>query len=68
MPSLEALTEQIRLALQGQSGLGKSIKLDLKGEGFVHVDGANVTNGDHAADLVVTEAAALLRLAPRAHA
>jgi putative sterol carrier protein len=53
MPSLEVLTEQIRLALQGQSGLGKSIKLDLKGEGFVHVDGINVTNEDRAADLVV---------------
>ena len=38
------------------AGLGKSIKLDLKGEGFIHIDGAAVTNDDKPADLMVTVA------------
>ena len=35
-------------------GAGRSIKLDLKGEGVIHIDGAAVTNDDLPADLVVT--------------
>jgi putative sterol carrier protein len=59
MATLEELTDRIRGAAAsgdglGASGLGASIKLDLKGEGVIHIDGATVTNNDLPADLVVT--------------
>jgi putative sterol carrier protein len=53
MPSLEDLTERIRAGLDGAPALGKSFKLDLKGEGYIHIDGAAVSNDDLPADLVV---------------
>jgi putative sterol carrier protein len=61
MATLEELTERIRNAAASAARpdgpvLGKSIKLDLKGEGFIHVDGAAVTNEDKPADLTVTVA------------
>ncbi len=57
MATLEELTDRIRRAAAseaGPAGLGSSIKLDLKGEGIIHIDGAAVTNDDLPADLVVT--------------
>jgi putative sterol carrier protein len=59
MATLEELTDRIRRAAAseaGPAGLGSSIKLDLKGEGVIHIDGAAVTNDDLPADLVVTVA------------
>jgi putative sterol carrier protein len=56
MATLEELTDRIRQAASADGGLGKSIKLDLKGEGFIHVDGPSVTNEDRPADLTVTVA------------
>ena len=56
MATLEDLTERIRSAAAADAGLGKSIKLDLKGEGVIHIDGTCVTNEDKPADLVVTVA------------
>lgn len=60
MASLQELTDRIRRAAASDGaqslGLETSIKLDLKGEGFVHIDGATVTNDDAPADLVVTVA------------
>jgi putative sterol carrier protein len=53
MPTIEELTERIRRAAEADPDLGKSIKLDLKGEGFIHIDGSWVTNEDKPADLVV---------------
>ncbi|HEY0435365.1 MAG TPA: SCP2 sterol-binding domain-containing protein [Phenylobacterium sp.] len=55
MATLEELTDRIRRAASG-SGMESSIKLDLKGEGFVHIAGTTVTNEDAPADLVVTVA------------
>ncbi|MGZ3375076.1 MAG: SCP2 sterol-binding domain-containing protein [Phenylobacterium sp.] len=58
MATLEELTDRIRRAATTEaaaaSGLRSSIKLDLKGEGIIHIDGAAVTNDDLPADLVVT--------------
>ncbi len=59
MATLEELTDRIRgAAASGDgldaSGFGASIKLDLKGAGVIHIDGATVTNDDLPADLVVT--------------
>lgn len=57
MATLEQLTDRIRRAATsdaGGAGLGASIKLDLKGEGVIHIAGGSVTNDDLPADLVVT--------------
>ncbi|MBS0331308.1 MAG: SCP2 sterol-binding domain-containing protein [Proteobacteria bacterium] len=57
MATLEELTDRIRQAASSQAAagvLGSSIKLDLKGEGVIHIAGAEVTNDDLPADLVVT--------------
>ena len=61
MATLEELTDRIRRAAASDDGaggpdLGASIKLDLKGEGIIHIAGAVVTNEDAPADLVVTVA------------
>jgi putative sterol carrier protein len=47
------ITERLRHALDGKPGLPKSLKLDFKGEGFIHVDGRTVTNDDASADCTV---------------
>ena len=53
MASVSDITERMRTALAGEPGLGKSLKIDFKGEGFIHVDGAHVTNDDAPADCTV---------------
>jgi putative sterol carrier protein len=52
MATLEELTKRIRGAA-ATGGLSRSIKLDLKGEGVIHVAGTEVTNEDKPADLTV---------------
>jgi putative sterol carrier protein len=47
------ITERLRSALTGEAGLGKTLKIDFKGEGFIHVDGTRVTNDDAPADCTV---------------
>jgi putative sterol carrier protein len=54
MATLEEITEKIRHAAASGADVGRSIKLDLKGEGVIHIDGAVVSNEDRPADLVVT--------------
>jgi putative sterol carrier protein len=54
MATLEELTDRIRLAAASGDGLGRTVKLDLKGEGVIHLDGASVTNEDRPADLIVS--------------
>jgi putative sterol carrier protein len=54
MAALEEITERIRRAAGSATNLGGSIKLDLKGEGVIHIEGGVVTNDDRPADLVVT--------------
>ena len=53
MATLEELTDRIRRAATSGEGLSRSVKLDLKGEGFIHLDGASVCNEDRPADLTV---------------
>jgi putative sterol carrier protein len=53
MATLDEITRRIRDATASGVDLGRSVKLDLKGEGFIHIDGASVTNADAPADLVV---------------
>jgi putative sterol carrier protein len=54
MATLEELTDRIRRAAASGDGLGRTVKLDLRGEGVIHVDGASVTNDDRPADLTVS--------------
>lgn len=54
MATLEEITERFRTAVGTDSGLGSSVKFDLKGEGFITIDGGKVSNDDAPADLVLT--------------
>jgi putative sterol carrier protein len=54
MTRLEELTERMTRAVGTDSGLGKTLKFNLKGDGFVFIDGGSVTNDDKAADLTLT--------------
>lgn len=54
MATLDEITERIRRAAESGVDVGRSIKLDLKGEGFIHIAVGSVTNEDLPADLVVS--------------
>lgn len=54
MTTLQELTDRVKTAVGDDSGLGKTLKFNLKGDGFVHIDGGSVTNEDKAADLTIT--------------
>jgi putative sterol carrier protein len=54
MATLAELTDRIRRAASTDAALDKSIKLDLKGEGVILIEGAVVSTDDRPADLVVT--------------
>lgn len=54
MSALQTITSQIRSAVGIDAGLGKSLKLNLKGDGVVFINGGTVTNEDKAADLTIT--------------
>lgn len=53
MATVLEITTRLRTALKNGTGLGKSLKIDFKGDGFIHVDGAAVTNADAPADCTV---------------
>ena len=53
MATVQDISERLRSSLIGQAGLTKTLKLDFKGEGFIFVDGAQVTNEDKPADCTV---------------
>ena len=54
MASLDDITAKFRQAVGEESGLGRSVKFELKGDGVVRIDGASVTNDDTPADLTLT--------------
>jgi putative sterol carrier protein len=54
MASIEQLTDRIAQAVATADPLPHVVKIDLKGAGFIHIDGSQVTNQDAPADLVVT--------------
>jgi uncharacterized damage-inducible protein DinB/putative sterol carrier protein len=51
---LDELTESMKAAVGADSALGKTLKFNLKGEGFIYIDGGSVTNEDRPADLTLT--------------
>ena len=58
MADLASVTEHIRSAVGENSGLGKTVKIDLGDTGQIYIDGASVpntvTNEDKPADAVVS--------------
>ncbi len=52
--SIDDLTERMKTAVGADSGLGKTLKFNLKGEGFIYIDGGSITNEDKPADLTLT--------------
>ncbi len=54
MATLQELTDRVRTAVGADSGLGKTLKFNLKGDGFVFIDGGSVSNEDKPADLTMT--------------
>ncbi|MGI8841162.1 MAG: SCP2 sterol-binding domain-containing protein [Caulobacteraceae bacterium] len=54
MATLQEVTDRIRTAVGADSGLGKTLKFNLKGDGFIFIDGAAVSNDDNPADLTMT--------------
>jgi putative sterol carrier protein len=54
MATLEELTERVATAVGDDAGLGRSFKVDLRGEGVIHIDGGRVTNEDKPADLTIS--------------
>jgi putative sterol carrier protein len=54
MATLQETTDRIRAAVGADSGLGKTLKFNLKGDGFIFIDGGSVTNEDKPADLTIT--------------
>jgi putative sterol carrier protein len=54
MATLEEITDRLRTAVGTDSGLGKTLKFNLKGDGFIFIDGGSVTNEDKPADLTMT--------------
>jgi putative sterol carrier protein len=53
MATLQEITDRFKAAVGDDSGLGKSLKFDLKGDGFVLIDGGSVTNDDKPADCTI---------------
>ena len=56
MATLDEITERFRTAVAGGAVPGKTVKLDLKGDGFVFIDGTTVTNEDAEADCTLVVA------------
>jgi len=54
MSRLDDLTERMRKAVGADSGLGKTLKFNLKSDGCIYIDGGQVTNDDKPADLTLT--------------
>ena len=54
MTTLAEITDRLQRALEGQAGLDKSLKLDLRGDGVVFIEGRSVTNDDQPADCTVS--------------
>lgn len=54
MATLQDVTDRMKAAVGSDSGLGKTLKFNLKSDGVIHIDGGSVTNEDKPADLTIT--------------
>ncbi len=53
MASLEDITARLQKAVDVQPIGGKTVTIDLKGEGYIHIAGAAVTNDNTPADCTI---------------
>ena len=53
MATLEEITDRFKTAVGADSGIGKSVKFDLKGDGVILIDGGKVSNEDAPADCTI---------------
>ncbi|MEI9965099.1 MAG: SCP2 sterol-binding domain-containing protein [Caulobacteraceae bacterium] len=53
MATLEEITERLRKAVSGQPATAKTVTIDLKGGGYLHIAGPTVTNDNAPADCTV---------------
>lgn len=53
MATLEEITDQFKLAVGADAGLGASLKFDFKGEGVIYINGGVVSNEDLPADCTI---------------
>ena len=53
MATLEEITSRLKKAVAEQPATGKTVTIDLKGDGFVHISGSEVTNENAPADCTV---------------
>ena len=56
MATLEEITNQFKTAVGSDSGLGKSVKFDLKPDGVIYINGGTVNNEDLPADCTISVA------------
>ncbi len=54
MPTVEEITSRLQKALEGQPAPARSVTIDLKGEGAIHIAGGKVTSENAPADCTVT--------------
>jgi putative sterol carrier protein len=54
MATLQEITDRFKAAVGTDSGLGKTLKFNLKQDGVVFIDGGEVTNEDKPANLTIT--------------
>lgn len=53
MATVEEITAGLQKAVAGNTSLTKSITVDLKGEGYIHIAGGQVTNENAPADCTI---------------
>jgi putative sterol carrier protein len=56
MATVEEITQQMKTAVGADSGLGKTLKFDFKGDGIVYIDKDDVHNEDKPADCTIVVA------------
>jgi putative sterol carrier protein len=54
MATFEETTDRMKAAVGSDSGLDKTLKFNLKGDGFIFIDRTSVSNEDKPADLTIT--------------
>jgi putative sterol carrier protein len=53
LATLEEITDRFKTAVGADSGLGRSVKFDLRGVGVILIDGGRVSNEDTPADCTI---------------
>lgn len=53
MATLDEITARLKKAVAEQPVPGKTVTIDLKGEGYLHISGSSVTNDNTPADCTV---------------